>query len=37
MGSSSRSLVSANIADENSTGIYVIHHPGADIAQGIQI
>jgi hypothetical protein len=37
MGSSSPSLVSAHIADENSTGIYAIHHPGADIAQGVKI
>jgi hypothetical protein len=35
--SSSPSLVSAHIVDENSTGIYVIHHPGADIAQGVKI
>jgi hypothetical protein len=33
MGSSSPSLVSAHVADANSTGIYVIHHPGADIAR----
>jgi hypothetical protein len=37
MGSSSPSLVSAHIAGANSTGIYVIHHPGADIAQGVKI
>jgi len=37
MGSSSPSLVSAHVADANSTGIYTIHHPGADIAQGVKI
>jgi hypothetical protein len=30
-------LAWAAVADENSTGIYVIHHPGADIAQGVKI
>jgi hypothetical protein len=25
------------VADKNSTGIYVIHHPGAGVAQGVKI